>query len=642
MCGICGLISAPADIDHVAVVARMNALLVHRGPDDHGEYHDSTTAIAMRRLAIIDVAGGHQPMANEDGSLIIVFNGEIYNYRELRSELERTGRHRFRTQSDTEVVLHAFEEFGTGTPERIEGMFALCIYRTTDHSLFFARDRFGEKPLFYWQHGETLAFSSELASLLAWDAIPRRLDREALYFYLRRAIVPAPWTTFAGVRQLPAGHWMRWSGGRLAIERYFAPTFQYDAALENEQHAREVVRETLLASVKRQMVSDVPLGAFLSGGIDSSAVVAAMQRQSGAPIKTFNVKFEQADYDESPIARRVAAHLGTDHHELVVANSGFQAEDLWRVVRHVGMPFADSSAIPTFHISRCIRDQVTVCLSGDGGDEMFAGYTSLLWNRSVDRLARWTPRRALATAGRLLSGATSAPGVRRLGKLRQLRRAVEMAQLTPATRIWALGTLFSTEDLDLLVQEDFHAPLRGWVDVWFEQELAPVGSHSRLRQMLDFRDRFSLPEDMLIKVDRMSMAASIEVRVPMLDVQMASVAARLPDRHLIRGGVTKYILRQAVGDWLPSEVFTHPKTGFSIPLHAFQNREYESLCHELLLNNRVGLVNELFHPSAVESIVRRGLAQKVNRADVSVFRATHHLWALLQLAAWAEHFRVSL
>lgn len=642
MCGICGLISAPADVDHVAVVARMNALLVHRGPDDQGQFNDPTTALAMRRLAIIDVAGGHQPMVNEDRSLVIVFNGEIYNYRELRRELETTGRHRFRTHSDTEVVLHAFEEFGTGTPERLEGMFALCIYRTTDHSLFFARDRFGEKPLFYWHQGDTLAFSSELASLLAWDGIPRRLDLEGLYFYLRRAIVPAPWTTFAGVRQLPPGHWMRWSAGRLSIQRYFEPTFRDAPALEDEHQAREAVRQTLLTSVKRQMVSDVPLGAFLSGGIDSSAIVAAMQRQSGAPIKTFNVKFQQADYDESPIARRVAAHLRTDHHELVVADSGFQDEDLWRIVRHVGMPFADSSAIPTYHISRCIRDQVTVCLSGDGGDEMFAGYTSLLWNRSIDRLARWTPRRALTTAGRLLSGASAAPGMRRSSKLRQLRRAVEMAQLTPAARIWALGTMFSMDELEVLVRQDVHAPLRRWVDDWFEQALAPAGSLSRLRQMLDFRDRFSLPEDMLVKVDRMSMAASIEVRAPMLDVQMAGLAARLSDQHLIRGDVTKYILREAVRDWLPPEVFSHPKSGFSIPLHAFQNRAYESLCHDLLLDNRVGLVNELFHRSAVEAVVHRGLAQKVNRADMSVFRATHHLWALLQLAAWADYFHVSL
>jgi asparagine synthase (glutamine-hydrolysing) len=306
------------------------------------------------------------------------------------------------------------------------------------------------------------------------------------------------------------------------------------------------------------------------------------------------------------------------------------------------MPFGDSSAIPTFFISRLIRDHVTVCLSGDGGDEMFAGYTTLLWNRSVDRLARWAPRPALAATERMLSGATHVPGVGRISRLRQVRRAVQIAQRSSNQRIWGMGELYSSRELDDLVQPEIQAERREGVDEWFEQALAPAATLSRLRQMLYFRDRFTLPEDMLVKVDRMSMAASIEVRVPMLDVEMATLAARMPDEHLIRGRTPKYILREAVRDWLPAAVFSHPKTGFSIPLHAFQNRQYEDICQDLLLGQRDNLATRLLRRPAVERIVRLGLARKSDRGDVSVFRATHHLWALLQLAAWAEHFGVTL
>ena len=371
MCGICGLSSTSYE-DRVATVGRMNDALIHRGPNDAGQYDGYQSSIAMRRLSILDLTTGHQPIANEDQSLQIVFNGEIYNYRELREKLIATGRHIFKTTSDTEVILHLYEEYGQDAPKYLQGMFAFCIYDTKRESLFIARDRFGEKPLFYAKPTQgTFAFSSELTSLLEVKGIERKLDIEALSYFLHVGYVPTPLTLLKSVRELPAGHWLTWQQGKLEIGKYYQPNYTPDPALQREEDAVEAVRATLLKVVKRQMVSDVPLGAFLSGGIDSSAVVAAMQRQSSQKIKTFTVRFEHAAFDESQIAREVANHLGTDHHEFVVTNGGFDEEDLWRTIRHVGQPFLDSSAIPTFILSNKVKDHVTVSLSGDGGDEMF-------------------------------------------------------------------------------------------------------------------------------------------------------------------------------------------------------------------------------------------------------------------------------
>ena len=330
------------------MVTAMNEALTHRGPDDLGQMTTDTCSIAMRRLSIIDLAGGHQPMANEHGSVEVVFNGEIYNFPELQEHLRRSGRHTVRTASDTETIVHLYEDLGEAVPAQLEGMFAFCILDRRHDSLFLARDRFGEKPLFYAQVGGVFAFSSELKSLLCWPAIARRLDREALAYYLHTGFVPAPLTLFQGVQQLPPGHWLRWRGGELSLGRYYQPEYVADPALADLSAAREAVRTGLFQAVRRQMRSDVATRAFLSGGVDSSAVVAAMQHQSPAPVRTFTVRFEYEPYDESPIARRVAAHLGTEHHEFTITNAGFTPDDLWRVVEHVGQPFWDSSAIPTY------------------------------------------------------------------------------------------------------------------------------------------------------------------------------------------------------------------------------------------------------------------------------------------------------
>jgi asparagine synthase (glutamine-hydrolysing) len=643
MCGICGILTtshrlSPEKLRDAA--QQMNDELRHRGPDDEGLWASTRFAMAMRRLAIIDVGGGHQPITNEDGTLVIVLNGEIYNYQELRAELIRAG-HKFKTHSDTEVVLHLYEEHGDDTPKLLKGMFAFCIADTQSGTMFFARDRFGEKPLFYYQAPEFLAFSSELHSLVQLRQIPRRLNHAALPYFLRYGFVPCPWTMYRDVMQLPPAHWMKWQPDGIEIERYWQLDARPDPSID-EVTAKELVRNVLLRSVSRQRISDVPVGAFLSGGIDSSTIVAALQRQSGKPVPTFTAKFENARYDESPIARKVAEFLGTDHHELVIPNQSFQEEDLFRIVRHVGQPFADSSAIPTYQISRRIRDYVTVCLSGDGGDEMFAGYNYFVDCLRVDGLVDRIPEKVFPRATSLANALATAPLLRTSTRLRQLRQVCSLGAISKGARPLHVAPLFDPDELDDLLQPEFTQWLDGEEDDSLAEYACVDQFPSRLRQLMAYRSGFGLSEDMLVKVDRMSMATSLEVRAPMLDPEVCETAARFPDELLIRGRTTKFILREAVRDWLPPEVFSHPKWGFSIPLHDYQNARYAALCHDMLLNPSIDGIMKCFTPAGLRRIVNRGLTRRRDQADVSVYRATHQVWALLQLSAWADTYGVSV
>lgn len=642
MCGICG-ISSPAFAGRTDTVARMNNALIHRGPNDAGQFDGQSSSIAMRRLCIIDLTTGHQPISNEDGTLQIVFNGEIYNYRELREKLLASGRHTFKTTSDTEVILHLYEEYGVEAPKQLQGMFAFCIYDTKNESLFLARDRFGEKPLFYSVIGrDTFVFSSEVASLLEFEQVERKLDIESLFYFLHVGYCPSPLTAFKEIKELPPGHWISWKQGSLKIGRYYRPSYAPDSALQDEAAAVEAVRATLLKVVKRQMVSDVPLGAFLSGGIDSSAVVAAMQRQSGQKIKTFTVKFEYAPFDESQIARDVAQHLGTEHQEFVVTNGGFKEEDLWRIIRHVGQPFLDSSAIPTYILSNKVKDYVTVSLSGDGGDEMFAGYRVFQACLGIDQIARYVPRALLATAGSALRRVANSPGAEQVQMLGKLVRATRAAALPKQDRSWKMGPLFEEGVLHSLASPWLRQQWQSHKANAVHELLGNQEGMSRLRQVMDCWLRYFLPSDMLVKVDRMSMAASLEVRAPMLDVEMAELSMRLPDDLLLREGKTKYILRKAIRPWLPDSVFSHPKWGFSIPLHLFQNSAYRELCSELLLNTKNEVIKSLFSKPVLERVLHRGLDRNSNGGDLSAFHASQQIWALLHLAGWIELFKVKL
>jgi asparagine synthase (glutamine-hydrolysing) len=639
MCGIAGIVRQEGitERDQTAV-RRMVAAMVHRGPDDEGFSFGSQAAIGMRRLAIIDVPGGHQPIANEDGSVSVVFNGEIYNHRQLRERLDATGRHRFKTSSDTEVLVHLYEDMGRDLLDLLEGMFAFCIVDTRNGTALLARDRFGEKPLFFSVNSQGFAFSSELPALLEAPWVSRRANLDSLRHYLASGFVRGPATAFQDIRELEPGSWMEIGRGRLSSGTFGATPAPRGTTFADEIEAAEALQGTILQAIRRQMAADVPVGAFLSGGIDSSTVVAAMQRVHSQPVRTFTARFEHTLYDESPVAREVARHLGTEHHEIVITNGGFEEEDLRRVVRHVGQPFSDSSAIPTYHVCRQIRENVKVCLSGDGGDEMFAGYPLFQWLLRVDDIAARLPAGLARECARFLRQLASLPGADRWRPLRRLWRGLEVAALPARARLSHASRLFQDDELDAVCRPELAKRVTA-----SSPAAAPHAYEtgaSRLRELMQERIEGSLRDDMLVKVDRMSMAASLEVRAPMLDAGMVDFASRLPDHWLIRGGVGKHILREAVRGWLPDIVFSHPKSGFSIPLHMFQNAAYEAACRDLLLSDRVPIVRDLLDSDATRTIVARGLAQKHDTAERTVYRSSHQLWSLLNLAAWADEFKV--
>lgn len=638
MCGICGLYSPSLQPDLSTVLGCMNRALTHRGPDDYGQYQHGSCGIAMRRLSIIDVAGGHQPILNEDGQIVTVFNGEIYNYLPLREMLRERGHH-FQTQSDTEVIVHLYEDEAEKTPEFLKGMFAFCIYDKADDSLFIARDRFGEKPLYYCHAPDGFVFSSEIKSLLECPYVPRRLDYEALGYYMRIGFVPAPLTMFEDVCILPPGHWLRWRNGELTVRPYYAIDYQPDPALDRETDAVEALQAALGLAVQRQSISDVPLGAFLSGGIDSSSVVAMLQATSNRTVKTFTMRFEDQSHDEGEIARQVAQHLGTEHHEFFVPNVAFEPDDLLRIIDHVGLPFNDTSAIPTYILSKHIRQEVTVALSGDGGDEMFAGYPIFRWGMTIRKMQR-LPSPILRLGAGAAAWASRQTGMGRMSKLRRVRRGLEAASHSSRLLPLDIHAIFEPRELNtLLLCERTLAVATGELPRF--TDLPPQAQQwSPLRQLMYYRLKHGLNDQMLTKVDRMSMAASLEVRAPLLDADVAQLSMRLPDKHLIRNGFGKHILRQAMQENLPEIVFSHPKSGFGVPMHSFQNEKYKAMAHELL-DNRDSIMSLLCNRT-VREIMRAGIEQKAERADRSIERTNYQLWALMQLSAWQQRFHVSI
>lgn len=640
MCGIVGIVGSANPEAAQEGVRRAAAALRHRGPDAEGFYFEGPVALGHRRLSIIDTAArANQPMHSPDGTSVIVFNGEIYNFPELKSGLESRGE-QFGTTSDTEVLLRLIERDGPLCLSRLRGIFAFAVWNRQRRELLLARDPFGEKPLYVAGRGGALTFASELRALLELPGIDRRLDYEALSYFLECGLVPSPLTMFEGIGVIEPGHWMRWRDGVIETGQYFQLDYHVDPNLCALPDAAEAVRNALRVAVRRQMISDVPVGAFLSGGIDSSSVVALMQESSPRPVMTFNVRFEDSAYDESLLARRVAKHLGTDHHELTVTNQGFANADFWRILDHVGMPFHDSSAIPTYIVSRYARQLVTVALSGDGGDELFAGYTTFRWAKTVDRLAqmpRWLTMVGAATA----QAASRLPHLPGAGRLRQARKALSAASIRgDIPRFRAIHRLFSQEDVSKLFTPQAAARVEHRpVDRLAEMPLR-AGRWTPLRRMMFNRVEHELASDMLVKVDRMSMATSLEVRAPMLDPDLAMLSARLPDHHLRNGKLGKLVLREAMRAYLPEEVFSHPKWGFSIPLHRFINEQFRELASGLLAPE--GPLRDLIDHQASTTVLHRGLERTSDAADFSAYQATHQLWSLMQLAGWIERYKVSL
>jgi len=612
MCGIAGFCLREENAE-LATVRAMCDRIRHRGPDDEGYHLDGGCAIGMRRLSIIDLDTGHQPMANEDESVWVVFNGEIYNYRDLRRDLMARG-HCFATNSDTETLVHLYEEEGVEGLKRLRGMFAYAIWDARRRRVFLARDRFGKKPLYYAVLPEGMYFASELKCLRV-AGVPADIDREALRLYFQFTYIPEPLTCFEAVRKLPAGSWMTYDvDGTVQQGRYWqfpAPAAEAPAGFD-EATVCERVREKFDEAVRIRMIADVPLGAFLSGGIDSSSVVASMARASSQPVRTFSIGFDESGFNELAYARLVARQYGTDHHEIVVRPDA--VELVSRLGSHFDEPFGDSSAIPTFIVSEFAVQHVKVALSGDGGDELFAGYDrfqALQKLRRADKLPKALRAFVSWAADRLPYAAYGKNYLHMLSRPTALERYFE-SNFAP----WLLRKE--------LLQPEWMLPADS---AYLLQTLADFllpGDADLLSQALYFETTQNLPADMLVKVDRMSMANSLEVRCPMLDSELAELAAAIPHQWKIRNGLGKYILLQALGQRLPADLLNRPKMGFAVPLRLW----FRGALREFLWDH---LTSGSLDPQIVSpAFVRSMLAEHDRgRRDNS-----HWLWSLLMLAIW--------
>jgi len=617
MCGIAGYVSegAPAGQD---IVRQMCAQIRHRGPDDEGVYVDGQCAIGMRRLSIIDLAGGHQPISNEDGSVWVVFNGEIYDYEDLRSELIAKG-HRFTTNSDTETLVHLYEEEGIAGISKLRGMFAYAIWDGRRRKLLLARDRFGKKPLYYTRIPEGFYFGSELKCLRA-AGVPMTMDAEAIRVYLQFGYVPDPWSAFAGIKKLPPGHWLTLdSAGRVETGRYWEvpPPFEGEPSQSEEEICAEI-RRVFDESVRMRMIADVPLGAFLSGGIDSSLVVASMAMQSRRPVRTFAMGFEEQAFNELPYARMVAQKYATEHHEEIVRPDA--VDMVPKLIRYFDEPFSDTSAIPTYLVSRFASESVKVVLSGDGGDEFFGGYPSFFEadaSRRYDAIPQWVRS--------ILSGTADALPYSARGK--NLLYAISRA--TPLERYFE-SISFSTYSLRRrTLHPEWMLPSGAdSIRRTFGEAILP-DRYDAVSQAMHFEATAKLAGDILVKVDRMSMANSIEVRCPMLDHVLAETANRIPNRMKMKAGRGKLILLKALGDRLPPELLTRPKSGFGIPLAEWFRGPLRPMLWDSLTSKSF-LDRGFTSPERIAAVLKE---HESGRRDNSFF-----LWLLLVLQLWlADH-----
>ena len=625
MCGIAGFVNRdePRDArDARGVLERMCRVIAHRGPDDQGVMIEGAAALGMRRLSIIDLAGGHQPMSGCDRAITIVFNGEIYNFRELQRELEERG-HRFKTHSDTETIVHAYEEYGHECVDHLRGMFAFAIWNARTRELFIARDRTGKKPLYYTMTPQgTLIFGSELKSLREHPEFRGEISVEAFDAYLTFGYVPDPLTIFRDVHKLPPGHHLRFKEGNARVEQYW--DFPYETTQQrpalNEEDCLEELRSLLDEAVRMRLVADVPLGAFLSGGIDSSTVVGLMARHTDRPVKTFSIGFHEDSYNELKYARVAARKFGTEHHEFIVTPDICEVVD--DLVRHFDEPFADSSAIPTYMVSKLAGEHVKVVLSGDGGDELFAGYTRY----AIDRKR---------------NGFAHLPRVVREGLMQSLGRSlphgawgrnyVHNVALEPVDRYIEDISIFTKLNKPSLYTEDFRQRLGATEAAARFREYA---AHSRADNSLDpllyLDSKTYLPGDILTKVDRMSMAVSLEARVPLLDHKLIEfVCTRIPAPMKMKGLETKHIFKRAVRDLVPAEILNRPKQGFGVPIDRWINEQLRDRVRGTLTEPRT-MQRGYFEPSYVKLLLDE---HERGRRD----HATE-LWTLFMLELWHRAF----
>jgi asparagine synthase (glutamine-hydrolysing) len=629
MCGIYGIADLTGRHEPGQVLLRgMGEVIFHRGPDDSGQYVGRGIALGMRRLSIIDLSGGHQPISNEDGSIWVVCNGEIYNFQELRDRLEKSG-HVFRCKSDTEVLVHLYEQEGLDFVKHLRGMFALALWDGNLSRLVLARDRLGKKPLYVRREPGRILFASEIKSILQDSEVPRRVDPDALREYLALGYVPAPATMFEGIEKVLPGHFLVIEKGRVQDREYWDIRFD-QVEQHSEQEWIERVREKLLESVRVRMVSDVPLGAFLSGGIDSSAIVAAMSRFSDRPVKTYSIGFEGEDkyYNELPYARIVADAFRTDHHEIVVRPD--VAELLPKLIWHLDEPIADSALITTYLVSRMARESVTVILSGVGGDELFGGYRRYLGEglrRYYELLpsavrAKWLP----ALLARL-------PQDRSSGWKNNIRYAsafVKSAQWDPVSRYLSYVTAFSPEVRGRLLREsavhgDGAAPPSVVLKGYFEK----IRDADSLHQIIYVDLKTSLADDLLALTDKMTMAASLECRAPFMDQELVELASRIPSSLKVRGLRMKYLLKKVIGPWVPREILHRKKRGFGAPMGAWLRKDLDVLVRDTLSETQIRK-RGFFDPAVVQEIVKAHGSQSSDHTD--------HLLGLINFELWCRIF----
>jgi asparagine synthase (glutamine-hydrolysing) len=626
MCGIVGIIGPRSKEKREIVVQEMNKAIYHRGPDEAGFFSDNYCTLAMRRLSIIDLKTGNQPLYSDCGKFLIFFNGEIYNFLELRDLLIKKGCV-FKSNSDTEVVVNFYKYLGKEMLSQLHGMFAFCIYNFENKSFFFARDRFGEKPFYYFSYDKEFVFSSEVKSLLGSKVFTPKLNKSKLGSYIRLSYVDEPYTLIENVFTLPPGNYLELSSNnKIVTGSYVSHDPAPDNSIKSLEEAAEYIKPFFQSSVQKQMISsDVPIGAFLSGGIDSSSVVATMAKLSPTPIKTFTVKFQTKGYDESSIARKVATKFNTQHHQITVENSQFREEQFWRILDHVGLPFPDSSAIPTDIVTSEIAKHVKVALSGDGGDELFGGYTVFDWISKVHNLSH-IPKPFTSFSK---WGISHLNQYLNNNKLRQLIKGLKLSNYDIPLLIQETHALFDIEEINELFDGDLDYPIFKAYDP----------QKSLLRNTMVYRSIYDLPLDMLIKVDRMSMANSLEVRSPFLDPILYQASCNIPDKFLRNNGLGKLVIRKMMEKELPSEVFNHPKSGFSIPLHDFRNDSFKKLAYELLLSPHM---KEMFNIDTLNNILNRGLHQSIDDGGGSIYRKTHQLWSLMMLSGWIKKYNISI
>ena len=622
MCGIAGFTRLGGVWDR-EVAGRIIEAIHHRGPDQHGVYEGSEVTLCAVRLKIIDLAGGDQPIVSDDGGTVIVFNGEIYNHREIRRDLERLG-HRFRSQCDTETVLRAFMEWDTACFERMRGMFGVALWSEASRRLVLARDRMGIKPLYYYRGADDLYFGSELKAILEHAHIPRRLDERALDRFLSVNYVPGDRTLIEGIRKVPPGHLLEWSRGKFRMERWWE--LPREGARPNSlEAAKEELDGLLRESVREHLVSDVPLGVWASGGVDSSTILDYAAEQSGSKLKTFSISFRGRSFDESPYFREVAERYGTDHHEFDLNPETELESAIQDFAYYSDEPSADAGALPVWFLSRMSRQYVTVALSGEGADELFGGYETY----QADRLARplrLTPR----WLRRWVHGALERyvpVSDEKIGLEYKLKRGIEGSWLDPDEAHFFWNGTFSSEQLKAI--------RRGGGDNGLAELARRVatGSAGVVERYMRVDQNYYLPDDILYKTDRMSMAHSLEVRPPMLDHRIVEFAARLPVRLKIRDWRQKYVLKELMRGKLPERVLNRKKAGFDIPTHDWFRRPLRRLLMDTLTPEAVK-ASGIFHEQAIEALIRDHMERRIN--------VGYHLWGLLTLFLWMKRWKVEL